>query len=374
MKSLAPSSMERQSVSLALKIFNYENVNGLRFLSKLEDNPDYLDTALYIEKMTMWFDVMNVKTPDKGLNLHNPLLKPVCDKDHPLFAYLREFSEFLMLQRQMKSNILTNQTFKAISTTTRGMLSVLSSMIDFGHSGILSGNFQTDPLEKRFGIYRATLWSNYHVNDKGLSQAEKKLRLSSLLDISKSLNSLRESLDEFCEYRVSEIDSFENREEFRREIYNFSSQIFLRDNIYNVKATNLSVVYYITGWCVKKYFRANSKLDLCCKSKFISNTPDSAYNDFVENMGNKEYLCYPTKYIYHKIFEVDFILNSICQSKMAGNFYNKIKHKDKFVIELLKTQIQYENTECNSSHKLEKIVNKIVKYYCNIFFTKIGGR
>ena len=49
MKSLAPSSMEKQNVSLALKIFNMENVNGLRYLANIENKPEYLDTALYLE-------------------------------------------------------------------------------------------------------------------------------------------------------------------------------------------------------------------------------------------------------------------------------------------------------------------------------------
>ena len=53
--------MDKQNVSLALKFFNMENFNGLLYLANIENKPEYLDTALYLEKMTKWFNVMNVK-------------------------------------------------------------------------------------------------------------------------------------------------------------------------------------------------------------------------------------------------------------------------------------------------------------------------
>ena len=52
MKALAPSKLEKQKVSLYLKFFNNDTVNGLRFLSFRKNKPEYLHTALFIEIMT----------------------------------------------------------------------------------------------------------------------------------------------------------------------------------------------------------------------------------------------------------------------------------------------------------------------------------
>ena len=94
---------------------------------------------------------------------------------------------------------MTPQTFNAMKTTTSGILQVINFLLGQNFYGILTGNFQSDPIEKRFGLYRVALGSNYHVDHKSVMQAEKKIRLSSLIDLSKSLDDLKLNLESLRE-------------------------------------------------------------------------------------------------------------------------------------------------------------------------------
>ena len=102
-----------------------------------------------------------------------------------------------MAQKIHKANIFTDQTYDAILTTTKGVLRSCKNLLSNKLDRILSGNFQSDPIQKQFGLYRSTLGSNYHVSVKSMFHAEKNLRLSSLIDRSKSLDELAHDLELF---------------------------------------------------------------------------------------------------------------------------------------------------------------------------------
>ena len=151
LKSLVPSNMEKQKVSLALKIFCFENAAGLRYLAEKYDKPEYIDTAIFIEKFTKWFEILNVKTPDKGSNMRDLLLNPIDSIDDSSLNHLREFVKWMLLQKPLRNKFLTEQTFNACYVTTNAFLRCCEQLLSEGYHGILSGVFQTDPLEKRFG-------------------------------------------------------------------------------------------------------------------------------------------------------------------------------------------------------------------------------
>ena len=104
----------------------------------------------------------------------------------------------------------------------------------------------------------------------------------------------------------------------------------------------------------------------------MNDKPESTYIDYIENMPNKHHLCFPSAFIHLKLIEVDFILNSILESEYSGEFFNQVRDKDSFIISILKTQVTYEESVCENGHNLEHIINKIIKFYCNIFLRRLS--
>ena len=76
-----------------------------------------------------------------------------------------------------------------------------------GFQYVLTALFQSDPLEKRFGIYRQMSGSNYFVSVRQIFESERKLKVQSLLKYHgfDTLNSL-ESLDGIHEQTVSTLE------------------------------------------------------------------------------------------------------------------------------------------------------------------------
>ena len=61
-KALQTSNLERKNVKLVLQIFNSYVSHALRELSENYEIPHYLDTAAFIEIVTTWWNIVNVKT------------------------------------------------------------------------------------------------------------------------------------------------------------------------------------------------------------------------------------------------------------------------------------------------------------------------
>lgn len=62
-KVISPSNLERQSVGLMAAAVNSSTVAALRFYAKQEDLPDWNDTALFLEFVSNWFTILNVRRP-----------------------------------------------------------------------------------------------------------------------------------------------------------------------------------------------------------------------------------------------------------------------------------------------------------------------
>ena len=173
LKSLIPSSMERQKVSLALKIFCPENVIGLKYLAEKINDPSILQTAFLIDKFTKWFTYFNTKTPDKGINRNDPHLNPISSTNNITLDFFKSFIEWLDIQTPLKSKFLTKQTSGALRVSSVSLVNCSVYLISKGFYGILTGNFQSDPIEARFGLYRLANGSNYHIAEKAAKYAEK---------------------------------------------------------------------------------------------------------------------------------------------------------------------------------------------------------
>nr|XP_042908356.1 uncharacterized protein LOC122271390 [Parasteatoda tepidariorum] len=77
LKALNPTNLERQNANLVLKIFNEHVIAALIELGEKLSLNYCKQTAAYIHVILNWWNVVNVKTPDKGKRLKNIIMHPL---------------------------------------------------------------------------------------------------------------------------------------------------------------------------------------------------------------------------------------------------------------------------------------------------------
>ena len=108
--------------------------------------------------------------------------------------------------------------------------------------------------------------------------AEKNLRLSSLIDLSKPLDELAQDLESFNSDYISISFNVE------REILECASEIFSDAYIDVANCSDQSIIYYMLGFCILKYYSQKfTKSYNFCKELFIAKKPDKFFCDFIDN-------------------------------------------------------------------------------------------
>ena len=101
-KALQPSNLERQNVRLVLQIFTDYVSHALQELGSKFAIPHLHDTAAFIKIVTMWWNIVNVKSPHKGLRLNNSFQQPLTTAETEPKMFLKEFVEWLSKWGLMK--------------------------------------------------------------------------------------------------------------------------------------------------------------------------------------------------------------------------------------------------------------------------------
>lgn len=176
-KCLSPSNLERQNVKLVLKVFNKFVVNSLLHLGSQYNLKHYKDTSHFISILCKWWDIMNVKTPFKGLHKSNVSMQPfVVDESDEKYKFLNKFLDWLERWDTISCSTgrFTKETVSALKQTTYGIIEICRYCTqELNMSYILPGKMQTDPLEERFGKYRQLAGAQYHISIRQLLECEK---------------------------------------------------------------------------------------------------------------------------------------------------------------------------------------------------------
>jgi len=156
LNSLYPSSIECQNVKLTLQIFNYHIVAALRDLGPKINLQNYSDTADFIEHICKWWDIVNVKSPLKGLRNRNQYQEPVTINSKHIFDFLEFFLKWLKTWDTSNTfQKLTRDTHLALFHSTEALLNLSKYCLEKkNYTFVLLGKIQTDKLEERFGNYR----------------------------------------------------------------------------------------------------------------------------------------------------------------------------------------------------------------------------
>lgn len=371
LKALFPSSFERQNVSLALKIFNsFVKEALLKFGTNIANS---VETADFINIVSTWWKIVNVKTPLKGQRLKDHLQTPITSKnpDDPKLIFLSKMIRWLDTWKSGDfAQKLTSQTHTALCHTIHGMLEIVQYCIEeLKMNYVLLGKFQTDPLEHRFGKYRQLSGGQYHISIRQLYESEKRLRIQSLLTLSSRtfgnipITNFSENVDDY-EEDSSQLDNSLNPE------------IHLEEGDFAKVQHEMPVITYLAGYCcyniVKKF-----KCDFC-KSSLVYNEEmvvDENY-DLIKNL-NRGGLSFP-KDIAVRVVLVSYTLFN----KLLENYedaFLSIHNKRDFVINFVFNYWQLHESEIYNfniceNHKNETILKLIINCTTNTLLKNYCGK
>lgn len=279
-KSLNPTSLERQQVSLVLNIFHESTVAGLFAVG----SDDSVQTARFTGIILAWWRIVNVKNAKKGLRKRDFLSKPLYCLNDERLDFMEKFSEWVKEWGTGKG-CLTSQTARALIHSTITIVNVFKyckTVLKVNY--LLTGKLQTDNLERRFGEYRQLSGGNYHVSVQQVLEAEKKLRLSSALELSSdklghiAVRNIRDSL-------LDEVSTCENT--IPSELTGIPLEVL--DSCYSCDEASM---VYISGFVVHKTVRllnCHKCKDMIQMDRDLSVDDDSS-DDAVEHTLDTSYV------------------------------------------------------------------------------------
>ena len=97
-KALHPHALERQSVSLALKVFTQTNVATLKHFGPADATMENWEgTSTFIAIVCKWWDIINLHHPYKGRNTNNPDAYPIYQQADARLDFLLNLHKWLKI-------------------------------------------------------------------------------------------------------------------------------------------------------------------------------------------------------------------------------------------------------------------------------------
>ena len=141
----------------------------------------------------------------------------------------------------MNGRGLSEQTFHHAKVTTLNLIHVANYLLDEKHLDyVLFGKIQSDPLEGRFRNYRQLCGANYFNSVAQFVQAEKKIRLKSLVKMGYFMKDIQNIFSR-CNDATSNITK-KSENELMGLIGNFDFS-----TNFNISVTDEATMFYTTG-------------------------------------------------------------------------------------------------------------------------------
>ena len=91
-KVLHPKALEQTNVKLANNLFHETTIAELEFESK--DDPEYNSTAAFMKIIRQYGNIVNVKSPNKGLRKRDPTSNPIRKENRESLDFLHKFTKW----------------------------------------------------------------------------------------------------------------------------------------------------------------------------------------------------------------------------------------------------------------------------------------
>ena len=241
-------------------------------------------TADFISIICKVWKIFNINTPNKGLLLKDEFSNPLSYND-TRFSFLKRVIDWLECWKSIpeKNGKLSPQTFTSFRHSCVTLSLIVNHLTQHcGFSYVLSSFLQNDPLEHHFGLYRMMSGAQYHISYCQLLQTERRLKISSILNIfSKKSSESQPSLKEFLDTCSCSL-AFESEPHtsFNLDLH-FS--VFEEYSEIELSTPILQSLSFIAGYAVHTFYRRSCKCQTCLsflteeKDMDIEEPPDSKY-------------------------------------------------------------------------------------------------
>lgn len=345
-KAINPTPMERQNVKLVLNVINPFVSNALETRGDALETTCASSTALFINIISTWWKIVNVKTPSKGRRLNDTLQNPVNSTVDQQLVFLSGMVDWLdaWSSVNMSRGCLTRETHSALRLTCYSLVELSRYCLEeLKFKYVLLGKFQTDTLEDRFGRYRQLAGAQYHVSVRQLLESEKKIRLQKLLMLPQP------DISSESDTEVSQ--------------HNFSVHIS-NDEISNPKH-DMEVVAYIAGYCAHS---ALKKLSCAfCSSVLVleSRNIDVEGNTMIDNLSRGS-LKFPQPCTVHMVLVTTLVVEKLTKGENAKAFL--ASNNQRGIVSSITTSLlgDVELETCENGHTSETIVRHVVRVATNV--------
>lgn len=345
-KAINPTPMERQNVKLVLNVINPFVSNALETRGDSLETTCASSTALFINIITTWWKIVNVKTPSKGRRLNDTLQNPVNSTVDQQLVFLSGMVDWLdaWSSVNMSRGCLTRETHSALRLTCYSLVELSRYCLEeLKFKYVLLGKFQTDTLEDRFGRYRQLAGAQYHVSVRQLLESEKKIRLQKLLMLPQP------DISSESDTEVSQ--------------HNFSVHIS-NDEISSPKH-DMEVVAYIAGYCAHS---ALKKLSCAfCSSVLVleSRNIDVEANTMIDNLSRGS-LKFPQPCTVHMVLMTTLVVEKLTKGENAKAFL--ASNNQRGIVSSITTSLlgDVELETCENGHTSETIVQHVVRVATNV--------
>lgn len=357
-KSLYPGNLDRQKVYLVDNIFHDSTI------SALQCQDDFKETADFLEIIRKWWSIVNVKSNTKGIRKRNEWCDPIFAANDKKVLFLKSFLEWLENWQKIGIAGLTSDTHKAIHRSTQCIVEIIEkSFAEFNIKYFLTGKFQTDNLEERFGKYRLLAGTSYHVTYTEVLESEKKLRLRKLFK-------LQQHDDQFSIAELKELSKVDVNDADTGETIDCSEflPIFETDYLASVESDN-SANIYVAGYAAHSVSK-KIKCTLC--KQVVVKEKGAAINDPYFDYLQRGGLSVPEDQIMYILYHMISLFQYIVRDSVYKTLFLKKVNNKQVLINLTFLSISNEICDidlskiCECGLSNEKIYKKIGSPLANV--------
>ena len=244
-------------MALANSCFHDSTINGLKYYAT-KGYPSFENTAAFLQIIRNWFDVVNTKSQFSGQKSRNERRDAVYFGDRYQLDFLRDFYYWLDRWSRLEGRGLSKQTFHTAKITTINLVHLANYLLDEKRLDyVLFGLMQSDCFEGRFGWDRQLCGGNYFNSCVQFLQAEKKIRLQSLVKMGFLMNEIQDIFKRCNDATVAAVKR--SGENLLQLMDNFGVD---REIEFNGDDSDQSIIFYTAGAIVRSFLR-KSKCSTC---------------------------------------------------------------------------------------------------------------
>jgi hypothetical protein len=238
--------IERQNVQLAQAVFHDSTFNALKFYGD-RGNPSFLATAKFIEIISRWWKLVNVKSKFHSLRKRDGDREPITKNNLvEKTSFLRGFVDWLSAWEdctQKTKNGLSRETFLC-SKHTSASLAALSEFLvnEKNFDYFLTGKAQSDKIEHRFGKSRQMFGGNLYGSVRQFLESDRTLRIKNLAKLNLSMARIKDIFSD------SVLEQTEQEEKISEEIFKALDSGETIELSPPISEAVVNILFYIAGY------------------------------------------------------------------------------------------------------------------------------